>query len=569
MFRSMRSKVLAAILSVTAASMLLITLVFYQKSSSMIEADYRENLYGRIRQMGDSFDDSLQEIYHLTALASCDGELMALVEDYCASGNEDKLEELAELLRDYARRNSDMSSVCLLIPEKQVIVTSKDYPIYEKEFDLQQAEQIKKMAQTAMIPAVITDPVRDSAIVLAFASEVFHGTGEPAAYVMGNMDERALYYKYLDRLDDGKLSKAAILDQDNRIVSTKNQNEVGSIYGGDQGERTGRDGILVAYETPFAGYDFFMEVEKSEVLGSLMEIRYFLALILVMACGVAVLPAFFITRAMYQPLLSLTETMELVGDGDLDQRAEVTTRDEIGTLSKDFNNMLEHLQDLIGQLIKEERLKKDAELEALQYQITPHFMYNTLNSIKYAAILRGETEIGSLVEDFVELLQASINKKGTFVTVAEEFHFLENYVNLQRMRYEDKFEVVYHMEAGASGCYLPRLLLQPFVENAILHGLDMKNGNSRIQVSARVEQEMLYLYVKDNGRGMSREQIELLMTKTSKKTSGLSGIGIANVRDRLELYYGQQAGLSYESSGEGTTACICIPACHERDRYAL
>lgn len=106
--------------------------------------------------------------------------------------------------------------------------------------------------------------------------------------------------------------------------------------------------------------------------------------------------------------------MEQVGEGDLSLRAEVETGDEIGILCREFNVMLDDIQELIQKVIEEERLKKDAELEALQYQITPHFMYNTLNSIKFAALIRGEKELGGLIGDFVELLQATISKKGTF-----------------------------------------------------------------------------------------------------------------------------------------------------------
>ena len=222
--------------------------------------------------------------------------------------------------------------------------------------------------------------------------------------------------------------------------------------------------------------------------------------------------------------------------------------------------MLDDIQELIQKVIEEERLKKDAELEALQYQITPHFMYNTLNSIKFAALIRGEKELGGLIGDFVELLQATISKKGTFLTVADEFHILNNYVHLQEFRYQGSFRVRYEMEEGAGGCYIPRLILQPLVENAILHGIDMKEKNGEIILRAKLEQDRLRLFVIDNGRGMTKEQIDTLLHSKAKKTNGLSAIGVPNIKERLELYYGDKGGMVYQSSENGTTVEIFLPA---------
>lgn len=241
--------------------------------------------------------------------------------------------------------------------------------------------------------------------------------------------------------------------------------------------------------------------------------------------------------------------------------------DEIGRLSEEFNHMLDQIQELIAKVIEEERLKKDAELESLQYQITPHFMYNTLNSIKYAALLKGEHKIGGLIEDFIELLQASISKKGMFVALAEEIHLVENYMRLQSMRYEEEIMVSYQIPEEVQGYFVPRLMLQPLVENAILHGLELRNGKNQITIGSEVREGILILWVSDNGRGMTEDQIQRLLSKKEKKTSGLSGIGVSNVKERLELYYGKEGTLTYESSRTGTRAEIRLPAYKEQDSY--
>lgn len=548
MFHSMRSKMILMMLAVTASLTVVITMIFYGRSADQIEENYVENLYARIRQMGEALDESLGEIYFLTVQASCDEDILAKTKDYLASGEEERLAEIAQLLRMYSKRNVDVGSIYLMLPQE-------------------------KIAETTLTPQLIEDPLRESGHLLVFSSPVEDSDGRICAYIMSNLTERSLYYNYLDGLEDGKTSKAMLLDGTGRIVSAKELFEVGQNHEAKQenGEKpeNEQEMISVQYQMDFFGYSFWMEREKSEVLFDLKEIQAFMAVILAAVFGIGAVLIILITRAMYQPLKNLTETMELVSGGELFRRVEVTAKDEIGTLSKNFNDMLAHIESLIGRLVQEEMLKKNAELEALQYQITPHFMYNTLNSIKYAAQLRGEEEIGGLIEDFTELLQASINKKGRFVTVADEVHFAQNYMNLQRMRYEEEIVVDYQVQEEAFACFVPRLVLQPLVENAILHGLDLKAGKNRIVIGGKVEEGRLCLWVEDNGRGMSEAQIEQLLQENHKKEKGLSGIGVSNVKERMQLYYGEAGKVTCVSSEAGTKVCMCLPAYKEQDRYAL
>lgn len=569
MFRSMRSKMILVMLAVTGCAVVLITVMFYQRSAGMIEEDYVENLYGRVRQMGDALDESLKEIYFLTVQASCDEEILSEAEEYLSGGKEECLTNLAGMLRSYSDRNSEAASVCLVIPRKQMIVTSLEYPVYQKGISEDKIEEIRKTGMTSLTPALIGDPLQKQDHILVFVSPVEADNGEVCAYVMSCLKERTLYYNYLDKLEDGRSSRAVLLDEDGRIVSAKTLEDAGRPYDAGQEAAAEQDMICVRYRTDFLGYSFQMETEKKEVLADLGEMRFYLAAILLAVLGSAAVLMVLITKAMYQPLRRLTETMSLVSGGELERRVEVTTKDEIGILSAEFNDMLGHIESLIGQLVQEEMLKKDAELEALQYQITPHFMYNTLNSVKYAALLKGEAEIGGLLEDFIELLQASINKKGKFVTVAEEIHFVKNYMNLQRMRYEEEIEADYQIQQDALPCFLPRLMLQPLVENAILHGLDLRAGRNRIVIGGNVDKGQLQLWVQDNGRGMTKEQMEELLQQKQKKARGLSGIGVANVKERLQLYYGSAGRVVCESSEAGTKICLCLPAYREQDRYAL
>lgn len=570
MLQSIRSKVLLAILAVTIVTACSITVVFYFKSAGMIEENYSTNLYGRVKQTVTSMDDSLQEIYYINVKAASDIDMVKYIKEYRTSGSGEALDRVAELLRNYRTEYKDLSSLYFVFPEDRIAVTSEDYPVCKRDIPEAEIEKIRHTESEEAVPVMFGDMVHDMGKQLSCIQAVTDDDGTVLGYMLANTEERTLFYEYLEPVYDEKVSQALILDKNGEIVTSKDYESVGQVYEGADRlptvsgiENQDAKEIRIFYQGAFSKCGLYMDIQKSEVLRDLKQMQIFLVAIFFLFLMIGGILATSITRAMYKPIKNMTDTVEKVSKGDLSLRVDVATEDEIGTLCREFNHMLDNLEDLIERVIEEERLKKDAELEALQYQITPHFMYNTLNSIKYAALIKGEKELGGLIGDFVELLQASINKKGTFISVADELHILKNYIHLQEFRYQGSFDVEYDIAKEAFGCYIPRLILQPLVENAILHGIDMKGGNGRLIIRGRVEGTRLTLSVIDNGRGMTKEQIETLLSSKAKKTSGLSAIGIPNVRERLELYYEAEGGIVYESGQGGTTATIFLPADRE------
>ena len=570
MLQSIRSKVLLAILVVTIVTACSITVVFYFKSAGMIEENYSTNLYGRVKQTVTSLDDSLQEIYYINVKAASDINMVQYIKEYRSSHSGEALDGIAELLRNYRTEYKDLSSLYFIFPDERIAVTSEDYPVYKRDIPEAEIEKIRRTETEEAVPIMFGDMVHDTGKQLSCIQAVTDDDGIVLGYMLANTEERTLFYEYLEPVYDEKVSKALILDKNREIVTSKDYESVGQVYEGVDRlpstsgiESQDAREIRIFYQGAFSKCGLYMDIQKSEVLRDLKQMQIFLVAIFLLFLMIGGILATSITRAMYKPIKNMTDTVEKVSKGDLSLRVDVTTEDEIGTLCREFNHMLDNLEDLIARVIEEERLKKDAELEALQYQITPHFMYNTLNSIKYAALIKGEKELGGLIGDFVELLQASVNKKGTFISVADELHILKNYIHLQEFRYQGSFDVEYDIAKDAYGCYIPRLILQPLVENAILHGIDMKGGNGRLVIRGRVEGTRLTLSVIDNGRGMTKEQIEELLSSKAKKTNGLSAIGVPNVRERLELYYEAEGGITYESSENGTTATIFLPADRE------
>ena len=566
MKQSIRKKVLLAILLVTILTSCCITVVFYFRSASMIEKNYTETVYSRVRQTMESFDNSMKELYYKNIEIAGKEELQREIKQYRESNNADELESLAEILRACKKNEDRLSSIDLILPEEQIAVTSEDFPVYKREIPKEEIQTIKEMEEKTARPVMVKNSVHENRTQVTEIQSIYDEEQNILAYLLLNVEERTLYYQYIDPIYDENMNQALVYDENKVVVTGMNSKEAGKTCAEEMCLKQNgifqkeKGVIVIGYKGAFSGCQLSIAVQRNAILRQLRQMQIFLIVIVLVFLFVAIVLAGSLTRAIYRPIKKLTDTVEQVGEGDLSLRAEVETGDEIGILCREFNVMLDDIQELIQKVIEEERLKKDAELEALQYQITPHFMYNTLNSIKFAALIRGEKELGGLIGDFVELLQATISKKGTFLTVADEFHILNNYVHLQEFRYQGSFRVRYEMEEGAGGCYIPRLILQPLVENAILHGIDMKEKNGEIILRAKLEQDRLRLFVIDNGRGMTKEQIDTLLQSKAKNTKPKTPTPHPKKNHTHQQNYGDKGEMVYQSSENGTTVEIFLPA---------
>lgn len=558
---SLRNKVLLGVLLVITLIVICGVAVIYKKDAEMIQDDYCHNLYYRVEQAGKYFDDTMSNIYEISVELTYENDLICLIKQYKQQQTEESAADLAQVLMEYKNKNMQISSICVYIEDLPVIITSEEYPmrLENTKIDLDQS--------CAVGPVLIKEPYKKEGNVLSFVNNL-ESPGLEDVTVMVNIQERSIYYNYLDYLDGKKVKAMALVDTIGKVVSAKERNQIGSQFSEELFSDIGsqaiirdkdRDEIGISYRTPFSQYTIHVVVSTDEILVQLRSLRFFVLTLSIVFILVAFFISYLSTMLIYKPLSQLTETVKEVGKGNLNKRYVVTTRDEVGTLGTNFNNMLDQINELFRQLIKEERLKKDAELDALQYQITPHFMYNTLNTIKCYALTRGEREIADLIACFADLLQTAISKKGSFITLAHEVSIVNKYVILQQFRHGDAFQVDYQIGA-ASDCYIPRLILQPFVENSIEHGFDMRKGDNKILLEAVIVGNKLVIRVKDNGIGMTQESIEELLSSPAKKFTGMSNIGVSNVKERLSLYFGAEGSVTMEGQAEGIEVIISMPS---------
>jgi len=293
----------------------------------------------------------------------------------------------------------------------------------------------------------------------------------------------------------------------------------------------------------------------------------------------SVISSLFFARIIANPLQSLRLLMKRAEFGDLKAYWTSGGSQEMNDLGESYNQMLNRLEELIKKVKIEESLKKEAEITALQYQLNPHFLYNTLNTIKWVAKIHKTPQIADAVSALVRLLQASLGKKGDFLTIKEEIGLIQDYMNIQAFRYGDQVKTVFEIESVASLCLVPRLILQPLVENALIHGIEPRKGEGVITIRAYLDRDMLLCEVSDNGVGMkAKVMANKAEPHSDKPTEGrrdmlptgradnrtakekMSGIGLQHIRDKIRLYYGDDYKMHiFSKENEGTTIRLSLP----------
>ena len=588
MLLGFRFKVLFAIAGITLTACTLISFFFFRLSAQTVENNYLHLQERTLRVTMRSLEELMSSAYDTTVALTCDDTLTDMAHRYITlSGGLEDAQKISSYLKQYQPDGNLIDSIYLYLPARNQVITSADYHAVQEIFFAQNypwmVYQSGHPAGTRLAPVLLYDEVnRAPQYVLAYTRPVYSADNAPLGWLSVNLSERDLFYQLLSQGTQIGGDEYYLLDGNGVITMTTDTSVIGHLFtevrpGGElptgslNSVRYGEKQLLTSLHSPMTGFRLLCLSDREALVHDLRAQLGYIFIAMLITTLIMLLVALWVSRWIYAPVKNLKDVMYRVQEGDLSARATVWDNDEIGELSEGFNQTVEQVERLIGQLVEERMQKKEAELDALQYQITPHFMYNTLNSIKYAAMLQGADRIGEQLGAFIELLQASISRQGAFLTVEEEIHLVENYVKLQKFRYMDAFEVVYCIEPETKRLYVPRLILQPLVENAILHGTKLHRSDCRIEIAAQLNGPSLILRVTDNGTGMTEQEVNALMSgQRLARKGGFSGIGIPNIRERLKLYYGDMGQLHYSSSpGSGTRAVITLPASRSASEYEI
>ncbi|NLC65864.1 MAG: histidine kinase [Clostridium sp.] len=266
--------------------------------------------------------------------------------------------------------------------------------------------------------------------------------------------------------------------------------------------------------------------------------------------------AYFLARSIANPVEKLSLAMMKIEKGKLDTRVNINRRDEIGRLGDGFNHMALKLKAQMNNIVDKEKKIRENEIKLLQAQINPHFLYNSLDTIKWLAKLGENEKVADVAVDLGQILRNSIDIQEEYISIDESIDFLESYINIQKLRLGSKLSLDVKMEESILNEKIPKLILQPIVENSIIHGFELKEEYCKIIIVGYRSGDNIKIHIMDNGSGMDNSLIENIFKDKNTK----SHIGLYNVDQRLKLYYGKDYGLEIESKKDHyTKVTINVP----------
>lgn len=389
----------------------------------------------------------------------------------------------------------------------------------------------------------------------------FSGAREGVNILYMDVDYQKLFTPYAETL----ISECGlyITDQDGKLVfeesrfSGKNQNyDLTYSEFLEQRDRGSTDYIILCEQSNTTGWTVWL-YQPVGLAGEAMRPIGVMAGVTILICIFAAVLAYFITSGMVSSRIErLTHFMQEVQEGSMDMQMESDDRDEIGMLYRGFGSMMKRIRTLINEVYLGKITQKEAELKALQAQINPHFLYNTLSLINWKALAAGEEDISRMTLALSTFYRTALNRGRNVLQVETELSNTRAYLEIQSMLHDGDFDYEIEAQTEILQCESLNLILQPLVENAIHHGIEEKtDGRGKITVRGWKEDNCVWFMVEDNGVGMEQEVADKILTMESK------GYGVRNVDERIRLCYGEKYAMKVESVvGKGTKMTIHFPA---------
>ena len=579
-FRSIQSVIFATVAILVLSAVVIVTGVSMRFTNTSIFENSSQYTQTIIQQMNQNIDSYIDYMENIAYLISSNED----VQDYLFSDEIDS-EGRYRILKQFETildSRSDIRNVGIISKSGRMLINNgsksvnHDLNINTQEWYTQALNSPEGPTLTPSHVQHIISGERPWVITLSRGIRDRSGSGEKEGVFFIDLNYSAIS-GLCDQSTVGTKGYAFILDAKGNIVYHPQQQQ---LYNELQTENislimdtdedtvltgTGNNGKLYSISrSDKTGWTVVDCTNVRELLSKSRQAQSIYVLTAVVLVIVALLFSRFMARSITLPIQKLRDSMKKVQEGDFSvSDVVVDSRNEIGSLTKSFDVMTHRIQELMEQNVHEQEQKRKSELKALQSQINPHFLYNTLDSIIWMAEGKKNEEVVLMTASLARLLRQSISNEDEVVPIANEVEYARGYLTIQKMRYKDKLEFQIDVDPSILHIPLIKLVLQPIIENAIYHGLKYKESKGLLIIKGFPKDGNAVLQVIDDGVGMDEETLAHIYDR-HKVNYHSNGVGVYNVQKRLKLYYGEDYGITYESVvGKGTTATITIPGRQE------
>ncbi|GAB6991958.1 sensor histidine kinase [Paenibacillus pini] len=583
--RHLNTQIFALMILTITIPLMLISGVIYYVSLQTVKAEYKNSSNLILNNLSFNIDQYLQSIEKGTLYAHMDGQLQNALEKWMSKPEEDQKLNYQNVIQHFiATLEMTIKNV------NSVQIYSGNQLFYSANFNradidyenFEQDEWYKKTVQRkgAIVIFGTHTPFHkmNSTEKVISIARVINKTGGKQPLGVMLVDIRLDSLSEILNLSENTKRNFVITDQTGAIIYASNNLDISKplqmdrqVFSKVLNEQSGsfnttfaaHSSYLNFVTSPYSGWKVIQYMDEKEMTKDSALLSTIILALAVGSIGMAVLFMIIMRSRVTEPIIFLKRQVEKVGMGNFDVDLGSTRRDEFGVLYQGLRKMVEELQNYIERSSRAIVQQKVARLGALKSQINPHFLANTLESVQMKAILSGDREIAEMVGTLGQLFRIHTQMSKDIIPLHQELEHIRLYVKVQQMRFGDKIQYVENLAPDTESLQVVHFSLQPLIENAIIHGLERQVGAGLLEVSSTLSENLLLITIRDNGTGVSHEQLLNLQQRISNHSDVDmdSHIGLINVNERIRLYFGEQYGIYIHSElGEGTTITIRLPA---------
>lgn len=568
---SLRTKLLIMFVILTVIPLIFVGMVSYVKSIKIISENANTFAELQATQVSQEVDIIFQDVKRFTEIGKQESTIQFLINQENTYEEAENILNMISFYREIYQSSKNIRAISIfnldgkLISEDNGVHQMDSIPSKNPDF----TKLIKQQENTIIQPTVINSiPV--ISITRSVISEI---TGAVIGFINIVVDASAIeeILRGGSLGDSGSFHIETEFGESVFFSSTDTEgryfiSDWNSIRKRQSGIVTNSSGTIVTvFDTVLStGWKVIGQAPVKEIMRDANEIRSLI--IFTVACSIifTITLYFFISSKLIMPIRNLKQKMKLASLGNLDVKVMNESTDEIADLSNSFNSMISKIKSLLHKSVEEQKQLTKAEFRALQSQINPHFLYNTLDNIIWMAEAKKSTEVIEMTKALSQFFRLTLSGGKDWITLRNEIEHIRNYLIIQKIRYRDILDVSLHLNEEILDYEILKLTLQPLVENAIYHGIKNKRGKGLIIIKGDFNsQGNICIEIIDNGIGIKEEkllEIRLQMSRGMPLNRENGGFGMFNVQQRIRLYYGENFGLTINSNyGEGTLICLTIP----------